>query len=347
MHTFLREPLGVSLPFVVAAVAAAGLALPAQAASVEAYSAVEAGFANSCLLESVFLPGAGHAFSGTFGAPTSGETFQSCGFSPSAGAANPSRASGPVSASWSANASDNSGYAFVGRASSTANYGVFGAAASGSISSPFYTGGSLGNSVVAYGVMNDVITVNSAGHAAPTSGFLELKFSVDGTLDAGTDSNAPSGANALIGVRLGTVFAAPFNATVFGGQQGTLTRAAPGFTTGIGTVAGASTVTTGPMEFFYGLPVELQIGLLAQIEPITRGGTPGHSDASFMTTAKVTGVEVLDAAGNAVSDFSIDAQSGAHYGVNGIVAAPEPAAAVLLAVGIAMVVVVRALRDCS
>ena len=250
---------------------------------------------------------------------------------------NPSAFSGPAQASWSANASDNSaGYAFAGQASAKANYGVFGAASSASISAPFYTGGGLGNAAAAYGVMNDTITINSAGHAARSSGFLELTFSVDGTLDAGTNSAAPSGANALIGVRLGTLFDAPFNATVFGGQQGTLTRHAPGFTTGIGTVSGASTVATGPMEFFFGLPTELQLGLLAQVRPVTMGGAPGHSDANFMLTAKVSGLEVLDAAGNVISEFAIDAQSGASYSMNGIVSAPEANSLWLVVVGLAM-----------
>lgn len=337
----MRKVLFESPSLVVVALVCSAVTLQSRAASVEAYSSVEAGFANTCLLGSVFLPGPGHAFSGTFGAPTPGETFQSCGFSASSGAANPSAAAGPVNATWSASASDAHGYSFTGQSSARANYGVFGAAASASISGPFYTGGSLGNSAAAYGVMSDTIVINSPGHAAQTAGFLKLKFSIDGTLNAGTDTHAPSGANALLGVRLGPVFDAPFNATAFAGQQGTLTRPAPGFVTGIGTVSGTTSVTTGAMEFFYGVPTELQTGLLAQVKPATLGVVPGHAEASFMTTAKVTGVEVFDGAGNSVSDFTIDAQSGAHYGPNGIIAVPEPAGIWLVVVGLVTMVACR------
>src|SRR6476659_4218233 len=64
----------------VAVVALAALISNARAASVEAYASVEAGFANTCLFSSVFLP-EGHPFSGTFGAPANGN-FQDCALSP-------------------------------------------------------------------------------------------------------------------------------------------------------------------------------------------------------------------------------------------------------------------------
>ena len=334
-------------------VAATLAALPAlssnaPAASVEAYATVEAGFANTCLLSSLFLPG-GHPFAGTLGVPAQGATFQDCGFSMNSGASNPSSATGTVNATWTASASDNSGYSFTGSAAGRAAYGVFGAQASAKISSPFYTGGSLGNAAAAYGVMNDVLDITSPSHAAGTAGFIVFTFSVDGSLNAGTAAQVANGANALIGVRLGTQEVAPFSAIALGGDQGTVNPShLSGFTMGVGTVSGSGSVSPGDLEFFFGVPTEFQAGLYAGVRPSTAAtGGSGEATVSFMSTARITGIQVLDGAMNPISDFTITAESGALYTANGLV--PEPRTVVSLSIGLLIVasILKRLRRDAT
>lgn len=60
----MRKVLFESPSLVVVALVCSAVTLQSRAASVEAYSSVEAGFANTCLLGSVFLPGPGMRFRG-------------------------------------------------------------------------------------------------------------------------------------------------------------------------------------------------------------------------------------------------------------------------------------------
>ena len=65
----------------------------------------------------------------------------------------------------------------------------------------------------------------------------------------------------------------------------------------------------------------------------------GATDAvDFASSALLTGIELFDAAGNPIPDFSIDSGSGTVYDANGVhltSAAPEPATPAVFGLGLA------------
>ena len=78
--------------------------------------------------------------------------------------------------------------------------------------------------------------------------------------------------------------------------------------------------------------IRLNVGLWACVLTSSSVGqlTPTAGDASFMSTAKLTGIEVIDAAGNTVSNRLLVGGSGTLYDRSGVVgvappfAVPEP-----------------------
>ena len=308
----------------------------ARGAQVQAFASVEAGSAGICIEAPVFLPS--NPFSGVYGVPAQGSTFNSCGFDGGSGASTKTAASGPVTANWSATHSGTQG-GFTGSSQAIARYGMVGAAAQGTTT---MGGNFMGNAAGAYGLFSDTLTMTSPSHAAGSAGAVQFQFTVDGSISVTNGAFDPNvsmllgHADALIGVQVNNTSAqAPFNATavLFGTQTGQV-RPAGGFTTGIGSVSGTATVTTAAFPINFGVPYDLTAGLLAEAYAQTESTATGTAAASFLTTAKLTGIEVLDASNHVVSDFSIQSASGTAYGANGVV--PEPSIVTCLLLGLAM-----------
>ena len=86
-------------------------------------------------------------------------------------------------------------------------------------------------------------------------------------------------------------------------------------------------------------------GLWASLLPGASDGllTSSAGSVDFLASARLTGIDVLDARGTPVADWSIASASGTVYGREGVVVAAvaEPAEAALGLAGLSMLVLVR------
>ena len=101
------------------------------------------------------------------------------------------------------------------------------------------------------------------------------------------------------------------------------------------TVAGATSVSF-LVPIVFGVPQDISFSLWAAILPSSSLGLPSGSggDASFFSSARLSGIEVLDSAGQPVPGFTITSGSGTSYGPGGVLAVPEPSTALLLGAGL-------------
>jgi len=101
-------------------------------------------------------------------------------------------------------------------------------------------------------------------------------------------------------------------------------------------------VVSYPVHFVYGVPVDITMNIDAEAEVYCSANSialtgciswGGFSNTNFYDTAVLDGIQVTDAAGNPVNNFTILSESGQNYTANGVV--PEPATLALLGVGLA------------
>jgi hypothetical protein len=97
-------------------------------------------------------------------------------------------------------------------------------------------------------------------------------------------------------------------------------------------IGGGGVFDTVPLDVVFGAPFELTFGVFAYALP-----RAGSAASSFASTALLTGIDIFDAAGQPIDDFTIVSGSGTLYGPHGlqVAAVPEPATTVLLAIGLA------------
>jgi hypothetical protein len=104
-----------------------------------------------------------------------------------------------------------------------------------------------------------------------------------------------------------------------------------GFTIGASSISGIGVFDTNPLSLTYGTAFDFSFGLLAYAMP-----RDGSASSTFSSTALLTGIDVFDALGNPVNDFSILSESGTVYDASGVHLAPsvpEPNTLALLATG--------------
>jgi hypothetical protein len=101
------------------------------------------------------------------------------------------------------------------------------------------------------------------------------------------------------------------------------------------TVAGATTFSFD-IPIVFGVAQDIALTLWASTLPSSNLGllTPSGSDASFFSSARLTGIQVLNSGGQALSDFTITSGSGTLYGPGGVIAVPEPGSALMLCAGL-------------
>ena len=222
--------------------------------------------------------------------------------------------------------------AFNGTANATAQYGSLGASAHAEIA-----GGIPGSPQALFETLgvarfSDTLTASSPLVAAATNGYVVYQFTVDGTLAAlgpGAPFHFGAARAELEFQHQDGPWYAPFSALQYRGSTGLVNNGAPpaGWTTSTGLLTGSGTVYSQQMPINWGQAWDINVALFAWAY--------GTADATFLTTAKLTGLELFDANHNAITDFSLASTSGTDYlGALGVV--PEPAAALLMPAGLAL-----------
>jgi len=101
------------------------------------------------------------------------------------------------------------------------------------------------------------------------------------------------------------------------------------------TVAG-STSFSFDVPIVFGVAQDIGLSLWAATLPGSNVGlaSPSGADISFLSSARLTGIQVFDSGGQAVPDFTITSGSGTMYGPGGVIAVPEPSALLMLCAGL-------------
>lgn len=225
-----------------------------------------------------------------------------------------------------------SGY-YTGSASATATLGALHAEAKGSFSS-----GLPGSPVALFdsaaaALFTDTLTLTSPLVVPASTGYVGYRFEIDGSLSAsGTPAAYYFGetlASLVYQMDGGPVYEAAHFYTRRGepGSATELGQPLSGWTSATGSISGAGSVNTldvlSPFPIVFGTPWELTVGLAVHAY--------GESVADFGSTAKLVGIDVFDAQGKRITEFTLTSASGTAY----IPGVPEPATGLLLLAGVA------------
>ncbi len=101
------------------------------------------------------------------------------------------------------------------------------------------------------------------------------------------------------------------------------------------TVSGQTSFSVD-IPIVFGVGQDVTLSLWAASLPGSSVGllTPSSGNASFFSSARLTGIEVLDSSGQALRQFTVTSASGTLYGPGGVAAVPEPGSALLLCAGL-------------
>ncbi len=218
---------------------------------------------------------------------------------------------------------------YSGTADARSSYGSLGAAAHSDIAGGVPQSNLALFDSVAAATFSDVLTATSPLVASGSAGSVRYQFRIDGSMTAlGAPAAFFFGDNyALLDVKQdnGPVVEV-MNASVRRGGLGTISGNPPpaGWVTSAGSLSGSSVFRSVALPMVWGQPWDLKVGLLAW--------SYGTADSQFLNTATLSGFEFFDAKGVAVNDFSLSSASGTDY----LDPVPEPSAAALLLVGIAL-----------
>ncbi|MBK7425300.1 MAG: PEP-CTERM sorting domain-containing protein [Propionivibrio sp.] len=231
---------------------------------------------------------------------------------------------------------------FTGSAAGRAGFadlGVRAAASYSGSSDPFTVVGSQ-----AYGLQTETMTFGGASG----SGVFRPTFTVDGSLfNLGrTDSQLGFtrwATAALPGLRIQNS-----RGSVSHYMPGGYVASLPGMTltgdlvTGL-TVSGSTTFSID-VPIVFGTALDVTYSLWGASLPSSSVGllTGSGGDVSFISSARMTGIEVLGATGQPVSGFSVISGSGTLYGAAGVLpAVPEPGSTAMMVLGLATLLVRR------
>jgi len=235
---------------------------------------------------------------------------------------------------------------FDGTANSIARYGSLGASAHANINSAtgLPNNGAAMFEAVGAATFSDFITASSPLVASNAAGFVRYKFAVDGIMSA-LGAPAPfffGDTYMVLDLQQdGGAVSEVMNAHTTRGSTGLIRNQAPpaGWTAGVGSLTGGSTFFSLLIPMTWSAPWNVKVGLLAWAY--------GTADANFLSTAKISGVELYDANRIAITNFSLTAASGVDYlnvGATPPVVTPEPSTLLLGAMGLFAIGVARRAR---
>lgn len=305
------------------------------APSLDAYAVVIGGAGNGSISQGCasFAPPAELSFFTSHSASIPSGGISPCGYS--GGVTHVTSANGPLTTSRNLGPVilGNPGFSgsFDGSAHSTADYKKLGASAHANIS-----GGIPGSPVALFestgaAKFSDTLTASSPLVAQASAGFVRYQFTVDGSLTSlGTPAPYLFGETyAVLDIQHqgGPVYEI-LNAHVRRGGLGTISNGPLplGWATSMGSLSGSSIFYSLDLPMNWGQAWDVSVGLLAWAY--------GTADTNFLTTAKLTGLELFDANHMPVTQFSINSVSGTDYSF----AAPVPAPAAVWLLGYGLLV---------
>lgn len=266
--------------------------------------------------------------------------------------------SGVLSDSMSVSTTFNAGAnTYTGSAAAQTQFGQIGVEAHGTLTGTF--NGNLVDGSEAYGLYRDSMQFFSSTIAANGgTGFVQYHFTIDGSLSsvgpgtADIEALYQHGTNPIYTLMRAQVDSR-FGTFISGATIASVSNAsAYGYTSTLGPGT-ASLSGTGVFDSFFeqftvGSSVDVTFGLLAFGWP----ATDGTNDASFMSTARLTGIDIYDQFGRRVTDFTITSGSGTVYDANGahptnLNAVPEPSSLILALIGSAIGAASRVRRRSS
>lgn len=306
----------------------------AQAASLRAYAGVVAGIAQAT---------GGGPFACATSGPTIGDGYYAgvslptegfAGCSLSGGIDDRVSASGPLQATQTGSASFSTG-GYTGSARARADYWSLGVKADGTMTtgtSPF-----TWHESAAFASFRDRLTLQKAGVATGTAGYVNFGFLVEGAMSSLPKPPYTQQGDIALGIRVGDLSRGSWYAfigTVINQDQPFLRGGSTGLPGGFISVPGgfsgaASVLSTANFGIQWGVPFDVEVALFTKVAPCCFG-TSLSSD--FEHTARLDAIQAGTSSG-AVGDFTVLSQSGAALGPAGLAPVPEPSSWALWAAG--------------
>ncbi len=319
----------------------AGVAAQADPIQLQAYTGAIGG-SNEC-------PGGGpptvtHFFSvlGTFGLGAGGNGISDCGLTGSvSNVINVGVGALPAISATNLPAAHYLGSGFgtySGAGNANANFGSLSVSADGTLTGPEPANGYAES--IGLAIADDTINI-PAGTA-----FMKFQYTLNGGLSQSANDVAAGTLEAQ--VQIGSVTQEIFYGLISEGAAGAFGpngSSAPGCVVGTGNfVCTNALISTTMLPVIPGLGVTFDVGLMVSTDLL--GGASSVDPSPGMT---LSGIELFDANGNPISNFSLTSGSGAVYGASGLVSepissTPEPAMAWVLASGLLLVIVVARIR---
>jgi len=228
---------------------------------------------------------------------------------------------------------------YSGAGSANANFGALTVSADGTITGPEPANGVAES--IGLAIADDTINIPAG------TGFMELQYTLNGGLSQSASDLASGDIAAQ--VQIGSVTQQIFYGLISEGVAGAFGpngSSAPGCVVGTDNFQCTNAViSTTMLPVTPGMGVTFDVGLMVSTDLLN-----GASSVDPSPGMTLSGIELFDANGNPISNFSLTSGSGALYGANGLLgeptsATPEPSTLWMLASGLLLVAVVARMRQ--
>jgi hypothetical protein len=319
----------------------AGAAAQADPIQLQAYTGAVGG-SNEC-------PGGGppavtHFFStlGTFGLGAGGNGITSCGLTGSvSNVVNVGVGAPPAISATNLPAAGYQGSGlgtYSGSGNANANFGSLSVSANGALTGPEPANGVAES--IGLAIADDTINIPAG------TGFMELQYTLNGGLSQSVNDLASGDIAAQ--VQVGSVTQQIFYGLISeaaAGAFGANGVGVPGCVTGTDNFECTNAlISTTLLPVTPGMDVTFDVGLMVSTDLLN-----GASSVDPSPGLTLSGIELFDANGNPISDFSLTSGSGAVYAASGLVseptsATPEPAMLWLLVTGFLLIFAAARIR---